>query len=212
MILKLFVSIIFVASLCFGQRDFLTPDESDQIREVQEPNERVKLYTKFAKQRIDMVKQAIAKEKAGRSGLIHNTLEDYTEIIEAIDKVAEDALKRKMDITLGMEFVAKAEQEMAAVLKKIHESNPKDLARYDFVLTTAIETTNDSIELSAMDLKDRSKNVQEASAKQKKEREALMSTKELEEKKVEEKKEASTQRKAPTLRRKGEPPAGEVKK
>ena len=211
MILKLFVSIIFVASLCFGQRDFLTPDESDQIREVQEPNERVKLYTKFAKQRIDMVKQAIAKEKAGRSGLIHNTLEDYTEIIEAIDKVAEDALKRKVDITLGMELVAKAERDMTAVLKKILESSPKDLTRYEYVLTTAIETTNDSIELSEMDLKDRSKNVQEASAKQKKEREALMSTKELEEKKVEEKKEASTQRKAPTLRRKGET-AGEEKK
>ena len=211
MILKLFGSIIFVASLCFGQRDFLTPDESDQIREVQEPNERVKLYTKFAKQRIDMVKQAIAKEKAGRSGLIHNTLEDYTEIIEAIDKVAEDALKRKVDITIGMELVAKAERDMTAALKKILESNPKDLTRYEYVLTTAIETTNDSIELSEMDLKDRSKNVQEASAKQKKEREAMMSTKELEEKKVEEKKEASTQRKAPTLRRKGET-VGEEKK
>ena len=211
MILRFCAAIIFVASICFGQRDFLTPDESDQIREVQDPNERVKLYTKFAKQRIDMVKQAIAKEKAGRSGLIHNTLEDYTEIIEAIDKVAEDALKRKVDITVGMELVAKAERDMTAVLKKILESNPKDLPRYEYVLTTAIETTNDSIELSEMDLKDRSKNVQEASAKQKKEREALMSTKELEEKKVEEKKEASTQRKAPTLRRKGET-VGEEKK
>ncbi len=211
MILRFFAAILLVASICFGQRDFLTPDESDQIREVQDPNERVKLYTKFAKQRIDMVKQAIAKEKAGRSGLIHNTLEDYTEIIEAIDKVAEDALKRKVDITVGMELVAKAERDMTAVLKKILESNPKDLPRYEYVLTTAIETTNDSIELSEMDLKDRSKNVQEASAKQKKEREALMSTKELEEKKVEEKKEASTQRKAPTLRRKGET-VGEEKK
>ena len=93
-------------------------------------------------------------------------------------------MKRKVDITVGMEFVAKAERDMAAALKKIHESNPKHLARYEFVLTSAIETTSDSIELSEMDIKDRSKNVQEASSKQKKEREALMSTKELEMKKV----------------------------
>ena len=53
-----------------------------------------------------------------------------------------------------------------------------------------------------MDLKDRSKNVQEASAKQKKEREALMSTKDLEEKKVEEIKPGSGDGKEPKFHKK----------
>src|SRR5687768_9798695 len=113
-------------------RDFLTADEADQVRLAQDPNLRLKLYVHFAKQRIDLIQQTVAKEKAGRSVFLHNLLEDYTRIIDAIDTVADDALKRKQVIGEGMAAVAEAEKEMAAVLKQIQDSEPKDIARYKF--------------------------------------------------------------------------------
>jgi hypothetical protein len=197
-------TVIFALTLP-GQatKDFLTADEADQVREAQEPNERLKLYIHFAMQRLDLLKQLLAREKPGRTALIHDTLEDYTKIIEAIDTVSDDALKRKLTIAEGTAAVAKAEQEMLVVLKSVADNKPKDAARFDFALKQAIETTEDSMELSEQDLRTRSVAVQEKSAKEKQEREAVMNPKDLEAKKAEEKT-VQPPKKAPTLRRKGE--------
>lgn len=193
---------------CYAQeRDFLTADEADQVREAQDPNERMKLYIHFAKQRLDLLQQLVNKEKAGRSALIHDTLEDYTRIIEAIDTVADDALKRKVPIDVGIGFVASSEKELLESLNKVEAMQLKDRARYDFALKSAIETTQDSADLSTQDLSTRQSEVVAKAAKEKKDREALMPVKEVEQKKTAEKKETENKRPAPTLRRKGEAPA-----
>ena len=192
-------------------RDFLTADEADQVREAQEPNARLKLYIHFARQRLDMLQQIVAKEKPGRSAFIHDTLEDYTKIIEAIDTVADDALKRKVTMAEGVAAVAVAEKEMVATLKKIDAMQLKDRQRYEFALKTAIETTEDSADLSTQDLSTRASDLAAQAEKEKKDREALLPQKELETKKTAEKKEAESKRKAPTLRRKDEVVPGEKK-
>lgn len=193
-----------VAPAIAQERDFLTAAEADEVREVQEPNARLQLYLKFARERLELLKQLLATEKPGRSGLVHDTLEDYTHIIEAIDTVADDALQRKIDISEAMKVVAPAEKQMASDLRKLTEKRAPDYSLYEFAMTQAIETTDDSAELSAEDITARSAQVEKREEHEKQELESMMSTKDAAAKKAAEKKEQERKRKAPTLRRKGE--------
>jgi hypothetical protein len=205
------IILVFAASGFAQERDFLTADEIDQLREIQEPNARLKLYVVFARQRLALLQQFLSKEKPGRSALIHDTLEDYTHIIEAIDTVADDALVRKVSLDIGMKEVAAAEAEMLATLQKVEESAPKDLSRFDFVLKNAIDTTSDSKELSEEDLHKRTNDLEAQAKKEKQEKEALLGDKEKKEKAKEKKAAESTadgkpKPKPPTLYKPGEKP------
>ena len=205
MIRLIAVLLLSMLPLC-AQKDFLTEDEIERVRITQEPNERLRLYSLFARQRVDQLEQLFSKEKAGRSLLIHDLLDQYSKIIEAIDVVADDALRRNADIAEGMMAVVKEEQGMLKTLEKFVDVPAKDSSRYEFVLQSALETTRDSVEAGNDDLAARKGRAVDQSTKEKATREALMGTKEQDERKGEEKKEAAATkgRKPPSLLKKGE--------
>jgi RNA binding exosome subunit len=196
-----------LAAFCAAQdRDFLTPNEAEQVRETQDPNERLTLYVHFAKQRMDLLEQYVAKDKPGRSIFIHDTLEDYSHIIEAIDSVSDDALLHHKVIDKGLIAVLNAEKEFSEKLGKIQDANPRDLDRYQFVLQQAIDTTNDSHELSMEDSKQRGSALEAQDAKQKSDRESMMSQTEVKDRKKSAEAQDQPKNKVPSLYRPGEKP------
>jgi hypothetical protein len=158
----------------FAQRDFLTPDEVDKVREAQEPNARLRLYLLFARQRMDQLQQLLAKEKKGRSILARELLEDYAGIIDAIDSVSDDALKRKVDIALGVSAVGDAEKRFLAQLRKVQEAAPSDLDLFHVALQEAIAATSDSMELAGSDTDKRAMELAAKDEAEKKESERII--------------------------------------
>ena len=198
------VAALLTLPVAAQQRDFLTPDETDQLREAQEPNARLALYSKWALLRLDEIEQMIASNKAGRATFIHDLLEDYGHIIEAMDAVADDALRRKIAIDTGVSALTVSEKDMVTRLQKIRDAKPKDLGRYEFALNDAIDTTQDSLELNQADLPGRAASVAAKEAKEKQERLATMTPAEAAEQKAADKKADPPKKKAPTLLRPGE--------
>ena len=189
-----------------ARKEFLTDHEIDLIREAQEPNMRIERYLHFAKLRIELARQQLAKQKPGRSAQIHRNLEQYGRIIETIDVVIDDALDMKRDISPSIAKVTSEEQEFLGALQAMADNPQQDHSRYEFVLEDAIEITADSIELSRVDLGIRTAEVQAADERDEAKREASM-TPELKEKvsatrQTEEKK--KSKRKRPSLLKKGE--------
>ncbi len=207
--MKILLCCLLAAASLAAQGDFLTADEIDRVREAQEPNARLALYANFAKERLDQVKYLLSKDRAGRAALIHDALDQYSKILDAIDDVADQALARKQDIKKGIGEVEKMEQAALPQLQKIQESQPKDLDRFAFVLTSAIDATTDSLDAAKEDLGQRAAEVEAREDEEKQAREDAMRP--AGEPKKPAAKAASSagkkeQKKAPTLMRPGEKP------
>lgn len=188
--------------------DFLTPFEVDRIREAQDPNERIAAYTHFALLRLELIDQLMAKDEAGRAGQVHDNLDEYGQIMEAIDMVIDDALLRDVDITKAMEELIPQQEAFLKRLEAVQEKDADDLWRYEFVLEDAIEITSDSLELAQGDLGERKREVIDSDEAEKAAREETMTAarkaemeKERGEQKAEEK---EAERKRPSLLGDGE--------
>jgi hypothetical protein len=187
-----------------ANKEYLDPDEVKQLRDAQEPNERIVLYLHFAAQRMDQVQQLVSKDKAGRSALIHDLLDQYTHIIDAIDSVGDDALHRKVSIDKATVVVYNKEKEMLRQLKAIESSKPKDLERYEFALKEAMDATSDGVDLADKGAGVRAAEVEAKDARDKAEHAAALTPADAAAKKDAEQKSAAEQKKKPSLLRPGE--------
>jgi hypothetical protein len=150
--MKRWLIVLLLTIPAFAQKDFLSDTEIDQIRAVQEPVARIKLYLLFAKQRLDQMNSLLAKDRPGRSGEIRQLLEDYTSIIDAIGTVSDDALLRKNDVTAAPAALTDGEKKFLDQLNRVQASSPRDLQMYGFELKEAIAATSDSLDAAHGDL------------------------------------------------------------
>lgn len=157
--------VVFVAT-AQGQgrrRDPLTAAETEQLREqAQEPVNRLRLYIKFAGQRMVDLEEIPANAKADpkRGQKVHDLLEDVANIVDEIDDNMDNYSEHGADIRRPLKELISAESDWALRLRAMKDAIAKDprVAKeahdYSFALDTAIDSVDDSANSARKRLED----------------------------------------------------------
>jgi hypothetical protein len=141
---------LFCVQLCAQRRrDPLNPAEIDQLRDAMlEPDTRLKLYVKFARDRMTALEQMRANPKTtDRPRQTHDKLEDFLAVYDELNDNIDMYVERKDDIRKPLKLIIETDTEFQAKLRALKDSANTDAAeakQYEFVLTNAIDTVDSS--------------------------------------------------------------------
>jgi len=141
---------LFCAQLCAQRRhDPLNQLEIDQLRDAMlEPDTRLKLYVKFARDRMTALEQMRANPKTtDRPRQTHDMVEDFLAVYDELNDNIDMYVGRKDDVRKPLKLVIEADTEFQAKLRALKDSANADATeakQYEFVLTNAIDTVDSS--------------------------------------------------------------------
>jgi hypothetical protein len=145
------VLLLLLTVLGWSQRrhDPLNPAEVDELRDAMlEPDQRLKLYVKFARDRINKLEQMRTDPKAvERPRQTHDMLEDFLAVYDELNDNIEMYIGRKDDVRKPLKVIIEADTEFQAKLRALKDASNTDAAeakQYEFVLSNAIDTVDSS--------------------------------------------------------------------
>jgi hypothetical protein len=140
-----------VLLLAQRHRDPLTQPEIDQVRDTSwEPKMRLPLYVQFARARLDKLDQVRSDPKVkNRTQQTHDLLDDFQLLYDELNDNIDTYVDRKDDIRKPLKTIVEADTEFQAKLRALKDAANVPAAesqQYEFVLTNAIETVDNSAE------------------------------------------------------------------
>jgi hypothetical protein len=131
------------------QRDPFTQSEIDQIRDVSwEPQQRLALYVKFARERLVAMQQMRNDPKAkDRAQQTHDKLDDFVAIYDELNDNIDTYIDRRNDIRKPLKQIIAADSEFQSELLALKDAAnvpPEEAKQYEFVLSNALDTLKDS--------------------------------------------------------------------
>lgn len=143
--------VLLVALPLCGQRrhDPLNALEISQLRDAMlEPDQRLKLYVTFARDRVNKLELMRADPKTtDRARQTHDLLEDFLAVYDELNDNLDMYVGRKDDIRKPLKLVIEADTEFQAKLRALKDAANTDAAeakQYEFLLSNALETVDSS--------------------------------------------------------------------
>ena len=126
-------------------RDYLSEEEADKIRDADTPNARVKLYLSFAADRLKkfQYEEERTLPQARRSETLNALLNAYSGCVDDAADVISSAIEKQKEVRAGIKEMQSRGKEFLVTLRKF-QSN-KDVDQYKETLDDAIEGTQDDV-------------------------------------------------------------------
>ena len=113
-----------------------------------DPDERLKLYVKFTRDRMAKLEEMRSNPKTTERGLqTHDRLQDFLTLYDELNDNIDMYVGRKNDIRKPMKVVIEADTEFQSKLRALKDSasaNPAELKQFEFLLTDALDTVDSS--------------------------------------------------------------------
>jgi hypothetical protein len=148
--LALLLALPLLFPLCAQRRrDPLNPGEIDQLRDAMlEPDQRLKLYVTFSRDRMTKLEQMRSDPKTTERGRqTHDMLEDFLAVYDELNDNIDMYVGRKDDIRKPLKVIIEADTEFQSKLRALKNSantNAAELNQYEFLLTDALDTVDSS--------------------------------------------------------------------
>jgi hypothetical protein len=129
----------------FEQKDYLSPMESDKIRDAETTNDRLKLFVTFADDRLKKFQYELQHPSANRHGeMLNGLMNGYVGCLDDAADLMQLGIEKQENIRAGVDLINTKAKEFLEVLNKI-AADKVDIDIYKDNLDDAIEGTKDAI-------------------------------------------------------------------
>ena len=131
-----------------SQRDPLNTKEVNELRETnQEPEKRLPLIVRFARERLDAALAARNNAKLSadeRTATIHDSVQDFVSIYDELGDNLDMYTDQKEDLRKPLKVVIAGDGEFKVKLEQLRRgASPDEMKTYGFAITSALEAVND---------------------------------------------------------------------
>jgi hypothetical protein len=129
----------------FEQKDYLSPMESDKIRDAETTNDRLKLFVTFADDRLKKFQYELQHPSANRHGeMLNGLMNGYVGCLDDAADLMQLGIEKQENIRSGIDLINTKAKEFLEALNKI-ATDKVDIDIYKDNLDDAIEGTKDAI-------------------------------------------------------------------
>jgi len=143
--------LVFSITAAWGAEkgDFLTEEEADQLRDAQDPSQRIEKYLAFSQvrvERFDDYRNRPPNPDYDVPGYLDTQLDEYIRITDALKDWIEDQFDRHNDMRAGLKKVLEMGPHQLEQLRHIEQSSDTYTAGYRKSLSDAIDDFTDALD------------------------------------------------------------------